>query len=336
MKYFIKTYGCQMNKADSERIAKDLEKKGHVPAKNQEEADFLILNMCSIRQSAVDRIYGMIKNFPRMRKSNPKLKIALAGCVLESDLKKMKSHFDSFIKNKTYFKKLPDYKNKKSALIPISYGCQNQCTYCVVPKTRGKLVCRDAKDIIKETKVAIRNGAKEIHLLGQNVNDYKKCNMNFPKLLKKIAELPGDFSVHFLSSNPKDFSEKLIEVIAKNKKISKYLYIPVQSGDDKILKSMNRPYTAKKYEELIKKIRKQIPNLNLATDFIVGFPGETKKQFANTVKFAKKIGFNVAFVNKYSPRKGTVASMMKDNISSMEKIRRWKILNDLINGKNKK
>jgi tRNA-2-methylthio-N6-dimethylallyladenosine synthase len=320
-----------MNKSDSERIANSLEKKGYKLAKDQDETDFLILNMCSIRQSAVDRIYGMIKKFPQMKQKNPNLKIILAGCVLDSDLKKMKDHFDSFIKNKNYLEKLPNCKNKKSALVPISYGCQNQCTYCVVPKTRGKLVCRNSKKIIGEVKKAIKNGAKEIHLLGQNVNDYKKNDINFPKLLKKISELPGNFSVHFLSSNPKDFSKELIDVIAKQKKVSKYLYIPVQSGDDKILKSMNRPYSAKKYEQLVKKIRKQIPNLNLATDFIVGFPGETKKQFENTVRFAKKIGFDVAFVNKYSPRPGTAALKMKDNVSSMEKIRRWKILNKLIN-----
>ncbi|MFH1036937.1 MAG: MiaB/RimO family radical SAM methylthiotransferase [Patescibacteria group bacterium] len=334
MKYFILTYGCQMNKSDSERIAADLERKKYKPALDIIEADFLVVNMCSVRQSAVDRIYGVVKNFQELKDKNPKLKIALAGCVLKQDLKKLKDKFDLFIDNKKYSDTSP-CRNDKRALIPISYGCKNSCTYCVVPQTRGSLSCRPSEEIIREAKRAVKNGYKEICLLGQNVNDYKAGNINFAKLLKKVSDITGDFSIHFLSSNPKDFSDKLINTIAGNKKISKYLYIPVQSGDDKILKLMNRTYTAREYKKLIEKIRKKIPDVNLATDFIVGFPGETRLQFENTRKFAKDLKFDIAFVNKYSPRPETAVSKMKDNISSMEKIRRWKILNKLINEKTK-
>lgn len=269
-----------MNKADSERIAGYLKGEGYKPASKKERADLIVVNMCSVRQSAVDRIYGKIKEFQRLRIKNPKLKIALAGCVLKSDFKKLKDKLDLFLYNKDYLKLSPLSENKNKALIPISYGCNNFCSYCVVPYTRGFLICRKYKEIIKEVSKAIKRGTKEIWLLGQNVNDYQSPTdkkIDFPKLLKMVNDIPGKFLVYFMSPNPKDFSDELIDVMAENKKIAKYLNLPLQSGDNEILRKMNRSYTASQYKNLVKKIRRKIPDINLSTDIIVGFPGETKK-----------------------------------------------------------
>jgi tRNA-2-methylthio-N6-dimethylallyladenosine synthase len=203
-----------------------------------------------------------------------------------------------------------------------------------VPYTRGKLVCRDHKKILAEAKKLISQGFKEIWLLGQNVNDYSSPTDNsidFPELLKMVNNLPGKFKIFFMSPNPKNFSDKLIKTMAQCKKFSRYLNLPIQSGDNEILKKMNRPYTAEKYIALVKKIRKAIPDINLSTDVIVGFPGETKKQFANTAKLFKKIKFNIAYINKYSPRYGTAAAKLKDDVSWDEKKRRERILQNIIN-----
>ena len=324
-----------MNKSDSERIASDLEKKGYKLTAKPENADLIVVNMCSVRQSAVDRIYGKIKELKKIKDKSPKLKLALAGCVLKKDFKKLKEHFDTLLENKNYQKIIPPCKNKMRALIPISFGCNNYCTYCAVPYTRGNLVCRSHKEIMKESKVAAKNGVKEIWLLGQNVNDYQSPTdkkIKFPELLKMASTIPGKFLVYFMSPNPKDFSDKLIDAMI-DKKIARCLNLPLQSGDNKILRKMNRPYTFLQYKNLVKKIREKIPDINLSTDIIVGFPGETKKQFENTKKLLKNIKFDLAYVSKYSPRPGTIASKLKDDISIEEKKRRWKILNKLINEK---
>jgi len=329
MKYWIITYGCQMNRADSERIARNLKNKGYKPASNTNEADFIVINMCSVRQSAVNRVYGKIKELRKLKNK----KIALAGCVLRRDFKKLIKQVDFFFENKEYLKLPPVSNNKSQALIPISYGCSNYCSYCVVPYARGKLICRPYKKVIKEVKEAIKKETKEIWLLGQNVNDYKDKNINFPKLLKMVSEISGNFLVYFLSANPKDFSDELIDAMAKSEKIAKWINLPIQSGDNKMLKAMNRPYTVNQYKTLVKKIRKKMPNIKLSTDIIVGFPKETKTQFENTKKLAKEIKFDNVFVAKYSPRPQTAAFKLKDDISVEEKKRRWHILNKLINGK---
>lgn len=324
-----------MNKSDSERIAASLEKKGYKPA-SQNDADLIVVNMCSVRQPAVDRVYGKVKIFTELKVQNPKLKTVLTGCITKYDKKKFTEKFDEIWQNKDYIENFPKCQKKSIAYIPISNGCSNFCTYCVVPFTRGLLTCRSHIKILKEAKRAIKNGAKEIWLLGQNVNDYKDGNVSFVKLLEMVNNIPGKFSIHFLSANPKDFSNELIGLIAKSKKISKYINLPVQSGDDKILRTMNRPYTVKQYKDLVKRIREKIPKINLATDIIVGFPGETKKQFENTKKLVKEICFNVAFISKYSSRPGTAASKMKGDVPRNEKERRWKILNRIINEKSYK
>jgi len=341
MKYFIVTYGCQMNKSDSERIAALLEKKDYKPASKIDEADLIVVNMCSVRQSAVDRIFGLSPKFKKLKKKKPKLKTVLTGCILKSDKKKFQAIFDEIWEQKNYFNVLPKCKYKPIAYIPISNGCNNFCTYCVVPFTRGPLICRNHQEILKEVENAVKKGFKEIWLLGQNVNDYQDKSkiknskvINFAKLIKMVNDIPGDFKFFFTSPHPKNFSDELIDILSKCKKFGKYLNLPVQSGDDKILKKMNRNYTVKEYKKLVKKIRKKIPEINLSTDVIVGFPKETKSQFENTVKLFKEIKFNIAYIAKYSPRLGTVAAKMKDNVSLKEKKRREKILMDIIYHKN--
>ena len=376
-----------MNKSDSERIATVLESRGYQPASKINEADLIVVNMCSVRQSAVDRIFGLSQKFSKLKikntlvrpadgsrpadRSRKKLKIILTGCILKSDREKFKKEFDlilgikdlpnwpkifnkkcdvlfsdrNFIRQ-NYLKVQSKYSNNFSAFIPISNGCNNACVYCVVPFTRGPLVCRDQREILKEVKNsvqkglnpirnAISNGAREIWLLGQNVNDYQSptdTSINFAKLLKMVNDIPGDFKFFFVSPHPKNFSDELIDTLAKCKKFGKYFNLPVQSGDDKILKKMNRNYTVKEYKNLVKKIRKKIPEIRLSTDVIVGFPGETKKQFQNTMNLFKEIKFNLAYIAKYSPRPGTVAALkMEDNVPMEEKKRREKCLREIIN-----
>lgn len=346
-----------MNKSDSERIASVLESLNYKSAPQISGVDLIVVNMCSIRQSAVDRVYGLIS---KIRK-NKKVKTILTGCILKKDLEKLKQSFDFVLNIKTlekwsdilkqnsycyypyprddklnkslrtnYFKIEARPLNIFSALIPISTGCNNFCSYCVVPYARGPLICRPHQEIIQEAKKFIRDDFKEIWLLGQNVNDYKSKNIRFPGLLKTINDIPGDFWIRFTSPHPKDFSDKLIKTMADCKKITPYLNLPVQSGDNQVLKRMNRPYTVAQYKKLVKKIRKSIPNISLSTDAIVGFPGETKKQFQNTIKLFKDIKYDMAYIAIYSSRAQTAASKLKKHIPYPEKQRRYKALAKVI------
>ncbi|MFZ2356530.1 MAG: MiaB/RimO family radical SAM methylthiotransferase [Candidatus Omnitrophota bacterium] len=322
-KYYIITFGCQANWADSERIARKLENFGYRIAKNKEKADLIVINACSVRQSAMDRVYAKINKFKNK-------KIILAGCVLPADRKKLKEKVKEIWHPDEYFELIPLYPDSSVAYIPIMTGCNNFCTYCAVPYTRGRERSRPVEDIIKDVKKALKKEVKEIWLLGQNVNSYKD---GFPKLLKTTNDIAGNFKIYFMSSHPKDFSGDLIKAISECKKVSREIHLPVQSGDNTILKKMNRKYTVEHYKNIVKKIRKKIPEAKISTDIIVGFPGETKKQFQNTVKLAKEIKFDKAYIGKYSPRPGTVAAKLKDNVPLQEKKRRWKILNELINKK---
>ncbi|KKQ74086.1 MAG: MiaB family RNA modification protein [Berkelbacteria bacterium GW2011_GWB1_38_5] len=387
-KYFILTLGCQMNVSDSQRIATKLESVGYKSA-SEKEADLVIVNACSVRQKAVDRIWGGIKNWSRDGK-----KILITGCVLPSDKKKFFDRnvkfFDiknlkniinfidkySFIlENKRISSKSSlDYfhiepkQNSKVAYIPIMTGCDNFCSYCAVPYTRGREVSRPMDDIMAEVKDAIKNNTKEIWLLGQNVNSYgikskhghseppagseespanagshirertfiniqddTINNKDFIKLLKEIDNLPGNFKFNFMSSNPHDMSDEIIKTFSELKKWPRELHLAMQSGDDEILKKMNRKCTSTQFLTLIKKLKEKIPTIIIGTDIIVGFPGETKTQFNNTVKICKKIGFEKAYAAQYSPRPGTVSAKMEDNVSAEEKKRRWLVLDKLIN-----
>ena len=334
-KYYIITYGCQMNESDSEKIAFQLEKEGYKPAKAMEQADLAIINVCSVRQSAINRVHSKIKQLKSL-----KLKIILTGCILEKDKKKFKDQVDQ-IWPIIDFKAKPKYKPDKKALVPIMTGCNNFCAYCAVPYTRDREKSRPANEIINEIKNLIKKGYREIILLGQNVNSYqgqslklRPCSkdvilrtvLDFPALLKLLNNIPGRFQIKFLTSHPKDMSDELIKVIAQSKKISREIHLPVQSGNNQILKKMNRGYTIQDYKKLIRKIRKVIPKAEISTDFIVGFPNETEKQFKDTVKLIKEIGFKRAYISAYSPRANTAAFKLKDNVPSNEKKRRKRIL----------
>ena len=299
--------------------------------------------MCSVRQSAVDRVYGLIPKFKKLREKNPKLKTILTGCILKEDKRKFAKGFDRILKIKDLLKYQPKYQTNFSAFIPISNGCNNFCAYCVVPFVRGPLVCRDHKEILEKVKNAVNKGYREVWLLGQNVNSYgvpretdakqntkQTQNINFAKLLRMINDIPGDFSIRFTSPHPADFTDELINTMAKCKKVAHYLNLPVQSGDNEILKKMNRNYTVEQYKNWVEKIREKIPDINLSTDVIVGFPGETKKHFENTAKLFKEIKFNLAYIAKYSPRPGTAAFRLKDNVPLKEKKRREKVLREIL------
>jgi tRNA-2-methylthio-N6-dimethylallyladenosine synthase len=367
MKYHITTFGCQTNKSDSERMAAILNKIGFKPALSQNDANFIIANACSVRQSAIDRIHGIAHKIQKKKKRGEKTPITvLTGCVLEQDRKKLAGKFDIVLdirdiknlpyilkticrtsdvlhkiqgragmddiyrwktikKSAEYFKITPSYESSFSAFVPIMTGCNNFCTYCAVPYTRGKEVSRPIKDIIKETKNLVKKDYKEITLLGQNVDSYKdKDGKNdFADLLKKINKISGDFWIRFHSSHPKDFTDKLINTIAECEKVTEYISLPVQAGNDEVLKRMNRPYTIALYKKLVEKIRKKIPGVAISTDFIVGFPGETKKQFNDSKKLFREIKFDMAYIAQYSPRSGTVAAkIFKDNVPVKEKERR--------------
>jgi len=357
-----------MNENDAERLRMFLESVGLKEVNKEDKADIIIGIMCSVRQRPVDRIWGKLKIWQNLKN---KPKIFLTGCITKTDKEKMSKKADlifnildlkrlfNFLKKENliskkpkefnFFKIKPKRFKKEKVYIALGTGCNNFCTYCVVPHTRGREIYRPFKEIEKEIEEAIRNGAKTITLIAQNVNSFKLDKEGKKYLLKKygqkpdfvlllyfINDLEGNFKVEFLTSHPKDMSDELIEAISKLNKVSKWIHLPLQSGDDKILKMMNRKYTAKEYVELVKKIRKKIPNVLLTTDIIVGFPQEGEEEFKNTQRIVKVCKFDQAFISCYSPRPGTLASKMKDDVPLEEKKRRLKILEELINKKRKK
>jgi tRNA-2-methylthio-N6-dimethylallyladenosine synthase len=361
MQYHIKTFGCQMNHSDSERIAGFLEMHKIRFTSSINQANLVIFNTCGVRQSAENRVYGKIHN---LRKSCPKIKIILTGCLANrKDVqRRLKNKVDLFasiedffkikkfklfknsklkIKNSAicdsdYLKIFPKYTSSFTAQIPIMTGCNNFCSYCVVPYARGPEVSRPAKAILKEIKGLIKNGYKEIILLGQNVNSYKDRTINFPKLLDKINTIPGDFWISFVSNHPKYFSDELIETSTKLKKVCELIHLPIQAGSDEILQKMNRGYFAKQYLSLVNKIKKAFAKNKpeelyaITSDIIVGFPGETKNQFLKSGEIMKKVGYDMVYFGQFSPRPGTAAWKMKDNVSKKEKERRENCLNDIL------
>lgn len=362
MKYFIKTFGCQHNKADSERIDTAFTSRGMKKANGYKDADYVVINTCMVRQSAENRVYGLVNNLGK-EKEKRQLKIIVTGCMVGlagrdktgkylKRLKDIMPEVDEFTPiEEVGFDNQPIRQNKTHAWIPISNGCNNFCTFCVVPFTRGREVSRPYEDIIKEAQELKSKGYTEIMLLGQNVNSYgadlvknSTCKpvyvkhlgryripTLFPHLLEAVAKI-GFKNVDFISSNPWDFSNELIDVIAGNKNITRILHLPVQSGDNSVLKRMNRWYTNEEYIKLISKLKSRIPNLKLTTDIIVGFCGETDVQFQNTVDLCKQVGFEKAYVSMYSPRFGTAATkVFTDDIPHKVKRERWQILEDLIN-----
>lgn len=372
MKYYIKTFGCQMNFSDSERLASFLESYQMKPAQKIEQADFVILNTCGIRQMAEDRGYGQVNN---LKKTHPEIKIVLTGCIahrpdvqlrmrgkvdLFTNIKDFPDKFSRFIskesKNKKSAKKnkipskylsiTPKHISSFQANVPIMTGCNNFCAYCVVPYARGREASRPHKEIIKEVKYLVKKGYKEITLLGQNVNSYNSPStsgrgvrgekINFSKLLKKINNIPEEFWIRFMSSHPKDMSNELIKTITKLEKVCESVHLPIQSGDNVILKKMNRKYTQAHYLKLVDKIKesfeKNKPGIiySISTDIIVGFPRETKKQFFQSAEVMKKVGYDMVYFGQFSPRPGTAAWNMRDNVTKKEKVRREKYLNEIL------
>lgn len=364
-KAFVHTYGCQGNVADSERIKGMLTKMGYTMTEDKEEADLILYNTCAIREHAEDRVFGNVGAIKRLKQTNPNLIIALCGCMMQQAHIREKIYnsypfvdivfgthnqytvpeiFKSYLlKGKRFFADMTETNeivegmpalrdNSAKAWLPIMYGCDNFCSYCVVPYVRGRERSRNSADIIAEFKEIVAEGYKDITLLGQNVNSYGKGldeDINFSKLLRSLNELDGEFTIRFMTSHPKDCTKELIDTIAECEKLSKHIHLPVQSGNNRILKEMNRHYTREKYLELISYAKEKIDGLSLTSDIIVGFPGETYEEFCDTLSLVKEVGYTSLFTFIFSSRKGTKASLMEDPISYDEKNKWFKELCDL-------
>lgn len=348
MKYFIVTYGCQMNVHESEKIAGILEKLGYECGQTREEADIIVFNTCAIREGAEDRVFGNVGNLKKMKKKNKNLIIAVCGCMTQKEQTAQKlmstfpfvdivlgtfnlsrlGYFIEAVKKGRQMEILEEgeidellpYKRTsgENAWVNIMQGCNNFCTYCIVPYVRGREKSRKPENILNEIKAIIAEGKyKKITLLGQNVNSYGKdldSPMSFASLLREICKLEGDFSVSFMTSHPKDLTDDVIDAVAEEDKIDKYIHLPAQSGNNRILGLMNRRYTREKYLEIIRKIREKIPNCRITSDFIVGFPTETEEEFEETYSLVEEVEYDSIFAFMYSPREGTVASKMEGQV----------------------
>ena len=341
------TFGCQQNEADSEKILGIAEKMGYIRAEKQEGTDLIILNTCAIRQHAEEKALSMLGRFKAMKRKNPNLIVGVCGCMAAEkqvkDMLKNDFHYVTFTLEPNMLYKLPlaiyrflteskrsfvfgedtgdiaeglpmDRRNVHKAWVSIMYGCNNFCSYCIVPYVRGRERSRDANEIVSECQSLVDNGIKEITLLGQNVNSYKgECD--FAGLLERIARIRGDFIIRFMTSHPKDVSPRLIEVMKSySPKIAPYFHLPLQSGSDKILKKMNRTYNREKFFSIVSSLREAIPNICISTDVIVGFPGESEDDFLDTLDMLATVEFDMVYSFKYSPREGTPAAKMADAI----------------------
>lgn len=348
--YYIKTYGCQMNVHESEKLAGMLKSLNYEETNDMANADVIVFNTCCIRDAAEQKVLGNIGATKKLKKLNPNLIIAVCGCMAQEkgrvELFKEKYPYVSIVfgtHNLHKFKEyLIEFQNKhqkiyniwenekeinedvemyrtsnNNAWVNIMYGCNNFCTYCIVPYVRGRERSRLLDDIVSEVKQLINDGYKYITLLGQNVNSYGndfKDGTNFAKLLTTLAHLDGDFRIKFMTSHPKDLTEEVINVIANEKKLSKVIHLPVQSGSNKILKLMNRNYTVEHYKDLINLIKTKVPNYFISTDIIVGFPHETEEDFMQTYKLVQDVNYGGVFAFMYSPRTGTVAEKMDEQV----------------------
>lgn len=352
---FVHTYGCQQNVSDSERMQGQLREMGYEFCDSPENADFILFNTCAVREHAEDRVWGNIGVLKKYKKARPNMIIAVCGCMTQQqkNAEKLRRSFPYVdIVFGTYSRwKLPEFvysritggprvfhleENEKDikegfpvkrdgtfkAWIPIMYGCNNFCTYCIVPYVRGRERSRNPQDILNEVQEVVANGCREITLLGQNVNSYGKGEghgVNFAKLLRLINQIPGDFRVRFMTSHPKDCTKELLDTMRDCSKICRHLHLPVQSGSSRILKEMNRHYGREEYLELVRYAKEIMPDIELTSDIIVGFPGETYKDFADTVSLIKEVGYQSLFTFIYSPRTGTPAAEMPDPVTRKEK-----------------
>ena len=364
-KYFIKTYGCQMNVHDSEEIKKILENLGYTEIEDYEQADLIILNTCAIRENAHDKVFGFLGRCKHLKKTNKDLILGLCGCMAQEEnvVKEIreKHKYIDIVFGTHNMNELPDmlmnfygkqsinvyskegdviefgnlYKrdSKITAWVNIMYGCDKFCTYCIVPYTRGKQRSRKSEDILKEVKELKEQGYKEITLLGQNVNAYGKDldgEIEFSKLLENVSDI-GIERIRFVTSHPWDFTDKMIDVIASRENIMPYIHLPLQSGSNKILKLMGRRYTKEEYLELFNKIRNKVKNASITTDIIVAFPGETEEDFNDTLDVVNTCKYDGAFTFIYSPRENTPAAKMKNDLTEAEKEDRLHRLNELVN-----
>ncbi len=370
-KYYITTYGCQMNLHESEKIAGILSSMNYIEAQTENDADIIVFNTCCIRENAEDRAEGNIGALKQLKKLKKDLIIAVGGCMtqqseyaeklhgkfpfvdiifgthnlesfkdlLEKKLSQKKSVIEVLEKELPIIEGTPKTRTSyPNAWVNITYGCNNFCTYCIVPYVRGRERSRRPEDIIEECRELISNGYKEITLLGQNVNSYGNDleNTNFSNLISRICEIDGKFRLKFMTNHPKDFTEELVKVISENKKICHTVHLPVQAGSNRILKLMNRRYTREQYLEKISFLKKYIPDIAITTDIMVSFPTETEEDFNDTLDLVKQVEFAGAFTFIYSKRKGTPAATMDGQIDeSVSKERIMKLI-DLQNSINKK
>jgi tRNA-2-methylthio-N6-dimethylallyladenosine synthase len=361
-KYWLWTIGCQMNKVDSERVATLLEAQGCVPAESEEQADIIVLNSCAVRESAERRVSGKLGNLVQLKKQRPDLILALTGCSVEpNNIENTRQRFrgadiyfgatrtDQFLSQLSQF--WPDVnaadlglqacwqeqttisqKRGVTAYVPISNGCDKFCTYCIVPYRRGRERSRPLFEIVDECGNLVKQGVKEITLLGQRVNAYGrdfKDGTDLADLLAVVNEIPGLVRLRFLTSYPKDMSDKLIAAIADLDKVCEHIHLPVQAGDNKVLEDMRRGYTREDYLRLIRRIRERIPGVAISTDIIVGFPGETEEQYQRTLDLVEEVRFSTVYVAAYSPRPGTLAARWEDNVPSEVKKERVERLDRL-------
>lgn len=363
------TYGCQMNVNESAKIKKILENLGYELTDNIEETDIAFLNTCTVREGAATQIYGKLGEIKRVREERG-TKIVVTGCFAQEQGRELIKKFNYIdivmgnqnigripeaieeIENRSikhvvmtnYEDELPpridaDFESKKTASIAITYGCNNFCTYCIVPYVRGRERSVPMAELIEEARELVKKGYKEIILLGQNVNSYGKGlseNETFANLLQNICDIDGDFIIRFVSPHPRDFTDDVIDVIARNPKIARSLHLPLQSGSTRVLKLMNRGYSKEQYIALAEKIKERIPGVSLTADIIVGFPQETEEDFMDTLDVVNKVGFETSFMFMYSIRKGTKAAVMEGQIDDEVKKDRLHRLMSLQNSISKK
>ena len=371
-KYYIVTYGCQMNIHESEKIAGILRRMGYESAKELSEADIIVFNTCCIRENAENHAFGNIGALKKLKKQKPDLLIVVGGCMTQEKgkteiLKKKFPFIDVMFgtlnledletlirRKKAQKKKVIEIREKEgeiveftdayrtsypNAWVNIVYGCNNFCSYCIVPYVRGRERSRNPENIIREVKELVAQGYKEITLLGQNVNSYGsdgKTECTFAQLLDAVASIDGEFRLRFMTSHPKDFNEDVVKVMKKHPKICRLVHLPVQSGSNTILSAMNRRYTREKYLEEIKMLRSYLPEAEVTTDIIVGFPGETEKDYLQTEALVKEVDFASAFTFVYSPREGTKAATMDGQISEDVQKDRIMRLVELVNAQTRK
>ena len=358
MKYYIHTYGCQMNIHDSEKIAGILRDMGYDECNSPEEADVVVFNTCCIRETAEKKIYGHIGQMKKLKRKKPNLIVAVCGCMSQQEgasehirqsypfvdvvlgtgnLNMLRQGIENAGRQRFFNtdfccvreEDFPQYRTSyPNAWVNINYGCNNFCTYCIVPYVRGRERSRRPEDILAEVKGLLSDGYKEITLLGQNVNSYGKDieGASFASLLREIGKLPGKFRLRFMTSHPKDLTQDIIDAVAEHKNICNNVHLPVQSGSSRILKAMNRRYDRESYLALVERIKECIPDVGITTDIMVGFPGETEEDFCDTLDLVRKAQFSSAFCFVYSPRKGTPASLMPQIDDAVKKDRITRLL----------